>query len=116
MKSKIVITETPAIPHHKRNFNTRIPNKFSVNKENHDGEEDFISIPQEPRSEKAKVEKEKVNKSKNIPTGNITELNKLIYAGVKLISDKIGISLKSLKRNTKPGWEIRLEKQVKKLR
>ena len=32
---------------------------------------------------------------------NITELNKLIYAGAKLVSDKIGIPLRNLNRNTK---------------
>ena len=38
-----------------------------------------------------KVETEKVNSLlKNIPTDNITELNDLIYAGAKLVGDKIG--------------------------
>ena len=39
----------------------------------------------------------------------------LIYAGAKLVSDKIGVPLKNPNKNTKPGWESRLEKQVKKL-
>ena len=51
---------------------------------------------------KVKVKIKKVNKLlKNISTDNITELNKLIYAGAKLISDKIGNSLRNTKRNTK---------------
>ena len=37
---------------------------------------------------------------------NITELNKLMYAGVKLVCDKIGVPLKNTNRNPKPGWEI----------
>ena len=36
------------------------------------------------------------------------ELNELIYAGAKLICDKIGVSLKKTNRNSKPGWEIKL--------
>ena len=44
---------------------------------------------------KVKVETKKVNELlKNIPTDNITELNELIYAGVKLVSDKIGIGIR----------------------
>ena len=45
---------------------------------------------------------------------NISELNKLIYAGVKLITDKIDVPLKNTKSNSKPGWEIRPETQIKK--
>ena len=41
---------------------------------------------------------------------NITELNELIYVGAKLVCEKIGIPSKSTK---KPGWEIRLETQIK---
>ena len=51
----------------------------------------------------------------NIPTGNFTELNEEIYAGTKLVCDKIGVPLRNLKRNAKPGWRIFLEGQVKKL-
>ena len=56
---------------------------------------------------KEKIETEKVNKSlANIPTGYITELNELIYAGEKLLCDKIGVPLRNLNRNTKPGCKI----------
>ena len=66
---------------------------------------------------KIKVKSEKVNKLlKNISTDNITELNELIYAGEKLVSDKIGIPQKKPNRNTKVGWEMKLEGQIKKLR
>ena len=46
-----------------------------------------------------------------ISTNNITELNELIYAGVKLVCEKIGIPSKNKKKKSKPGWEIRLETQ-----
>ena len=49
-----------------------------------------------------------------IPTNNITELNELIYAGAKLVCENIGIPSKSTKKQQKPGWEIRLESQIKK--
>ena len=39
----------------------------------------------------------------NIPTNNITELNDLIYAGAKIVSDKIGVPLKTTGRKLKPG-------------
>ena len=45
----------------------------------------------------------------DIPTCTITELNELIYAGVRLVGDKIGVPLKNSNRNTKPGWEIWLD-------
>ena len=49
-----------------------------------------------------------------IPTINITELNELIYAGAKLVCEKIGIPSKSTKKQAKPGWEIWRETQIKK--
>ena len=49
-----------------------------------------------------------------ISTNNITELNELIYAKVKLLCEKIGIPSKSTKKQSKPGWEVRLETQIKK--
>ena len=39
-----------------------------------------------------------------ISTNNITELNELIYAGAKLICEKIGIPSESTKTKSKPGW------------
>ena len=51
-----------------------------------------------------------------IPTKNISELNELIYAGAKLVGEKIGIPLKSTNKKSKPGWEIQLETQIRKLR
>ena len=49
----------------------------------------------------------------NILTNNITELNELIYAEVKLVCEKNGIFSKSTKNKAKSGWEIRLETQIK---
>ena len=46
------------------------------------------------------------------------ELNRLIYAGVKLVSDKSGIFPplpRNSNRNTQLGLEIRLEGQLKKI-
>ena len=63
-----------------------------------------------------KTETNKINQVlPYISTNNITELNELIYAGAKLVCEKIGISSKSIKKKSKPGWEIRLEKQIKTL-
>ena len=62
-----------------------------------------------------KIEKNKTNHIlPYIPTNNITELNELIYAGAKLVCENIGIPSKSTKKQQKPGWEIRLESQIKK--
>ena len=47
--------------------------------------------------------------------GNITELNKLIYVGEKLVCDKIGVPQRNLNKNTISEWEIRRKGQVKKL-
>ena len=61
---------------------------------------------------KVKVETEKVNKLlPNIPACNITKLNKLIYARVKLACNKIGVLQRNPNRNTKHESEIRLEGQ-----
>ena len=61
-----------------------------------------------------KFETEKMNNLlTNILTNNITELNDLIYAGAKLVR-KIGVFLKTIDRKSKPGWELRLESQIKK--
>ena len=61
-----------------------------------------------------KIETNKINhKLSYIPTNNITVLNELIYAGAKLVCENIGIPSKSMKKQQKPGWEIRLESQIK---
>ena len=47
---------------------------------------------------------------------NIAELNDIIFAGTKLISDRVSIPQKKHNRNTNPAWNIRPEEQIKKLR
>ena len=60
-----------------------------------------------------KSETEKVN---DLLTNDTTGLNDLIYAGAKLVSQKMGLSLKITDRKSKPGWELRLELQMKRPR
>ena len=48
-----------------------------------------------------------------LSTNNMTELNELIYAGGKIVCEKIGILSKSTKEKSKPGWKFRLEIQIK---
>ena len=87
-----------------------------MNNKNQDSTEDYIIMSKESMLEKLKVETEKVNKVlQYIPTDNITELSELIYTGVKLVCNKIGILLRNPNRNTNPGWKINLEGQIKKL-
>ena len=54
-----------------------------------------------------RAETNKVNQVLN----NITDLNELIYAGAKLVCEKIGNPSKSTKEKSKPGWKFRLETQ-----
>ena len=62
-----------------------------------------------------KIETNKINRIlPYIPTNNITELNELICAGAKLVCENNGIPSKNTKKQQKPGWEIRLESQIKK--
>ena len=46
---------------------------------------------------------------------NITELNELIYTEAKQVCDKIGVPPRNPNRNTKPGWKLRLDGQLKEL-
>ena len=51
-----------------------------------------------------KAETEQINKLlTHISMNNITKLNEQIYAGKKLVCDKIGVPLKNTNRNSKPG-------------
>ena len=64
-----------------------------------------------------KIETNKINHILlYIPRNNITELKELISAGAKLVCENIGIPSKSTNKQQKPGWEIRLESQMKKIR
>ena len=60
-----------------------------------------------------KIESNKINYILPcIRTNNITELNELIYAGAKLVCEKIEIHSKSTKKQSRLRWEIRLEAQI----
>ena len=64
-----------------------------------------------------KIETNKINHIlPYILTNNINEINEPIYAGAKLVCEKIEIPSNSTKKQSKPGWEIRLETQIKNLR
>ena len=71
----------------------------------------LITIPMESGLENIQARSQ--NDLKNIPK-DITELNNLIYAEAKLVHDRTGISQRNSNKNTKPGWEIRPERQIKK--
>ena len=61
-----------------------------------------------------KTETNKINHIlPNQSTNNTTELSELIYAGMKLVCEKIGITSISTKKQSEPGREIRLEMQIK---
>ena len=62
-----------------------------------------------------KTETKKINKLLMHISTNITELNELIYTIAKLICDKRRVLLKNTNRNSKPGWKIQLEMQIKNL-
>ena len=47
---------------------------------------------------------------------NITVFNDLIYAGTKLVCARIGAPQKEHNGYSKPGWDIRRETQIRKLR
>ena len=65
-----------------------------------------LPSPRNDDRDKVKVETEKMNTLlANIRTGNIIELYELIYAGAKLVRDKIGVPLRNSDRNIKSGWE-----------
>ena len=44
------------------------------------------------------------------------ELNELIYARAKLVCSKIGVPLKNADRNSKHGWEFKVEPYIIKQR
>ena len=56
--------------------------------------------------------KKKMNILIHISTNKIKKQSELIYAGVKLVSDRISV-LKNTNRNSKSEWEIRLIKNLR---
>ena len=66
---------------------------------------------------KFKSETEKVNDLlTNVLTNDITELNDLINAEAKIDCKNIGVSMKTTDRKSKPGWELKQESQIKKIK
>ena len=64
-----------------------------------------------------KIERNRINQMLlYISTNNVSELNDLIYTGAKLVCEKIGVPSKNTKKQSKPGWEVQLETQIKNLR
>ena len=114
-----------------QNENATLPNNAQPSNPKETSQEQKINLENVKRitnSEKAtlpslrniewrtlKIETNEINQVlPYISTNNLTELNELIYAGAKLVSEKIGITSKSTKKKSKPAWEIRLETQIKK--
>ena len=63
-----------------------------------------------------RTETEKINQAPPyISSNNITELNELIYGGVKLVKEKIGVTSKSTKKKSEPVWKIQLERKILKI-
>ena len=52
-----------------------------------------------------------------VSTTNLTEINDLVFAGVVVVAEKLGIkSLQSQHKDNKPWWKRRLEGQINELR
>ena len=63
-----------------------------------------------------KTERNKINQVLPYKSmDNVTKLNEIFSAEAKVICEKVGILSKSTKKKSKPGWEIRLETQIKNL-
>ena len=113
LKSKILIIKKTIDPKTTKQKLWQNKNKFRV-KENLDWKEKFILpfLRNQNRKNQGRKKKE-TNYYQTSQWDNIAELKELIYVGVKLVFDKIGVPPRNMKRNTKPGWEIRLEGQAK---
>ena len=72
-------------------------------------------VKAETEQKKKKTTKNKKNNEllTHILTKHISELNELIYAGVKLVCDKISVPLKNTNRSSNLGWENQLETEKK---
>ena len=103
---------------HKTNTNTR---KMNIEILKRVMSEKKITLPllnkQDWKIVKTKYSNRKINKLlTHMSTNKITELNKLIYTGAKFVCDKITVSVKNTKRNSKPRWKLRLEMRIRNLR
>ena len=63
-----------------------------------------LPIPMNQDCKKIKVKTKKIKNYQQI--FRRIEINELIYAGVKLVCDEIGVPQRKRNRNTKHGWEI----------
>ena len=105
------------LPNNAVNTNTRTKGKSIKFKVNYERGKDYLTITKGIELRTVKMETKKINQVlPYLSMNNITELNELIYAGAKLVCEKIGIPSKSTKKKSKPGWGIRLETQIKNLR
>ena len=93
----------------KINTITRTKGKSRKFKENYQQWKDYLTIIKKYRMENSwDRNKKKINQVlPYIPT----ELN----AGAKVVCEEIRIPSKTTKKQSKPGWEIRLETQIKKI-
>ena len=91
----------------------RRKNKWRDYKENYIWKEDYITISKKPRLKNNQGKNWKNKLTINAYLNNLTELNEPIYAGAKLVSDKIGAPLKNTNRNLKPRRKIQLESQIR---
>ena len=120
MNSQLRKIETPhnEITHNQKNPEQTLAQKQNVNQESLKGimNGEKTALPS-LRNIEWGTETNKINKVlPYILTNYLTELNELIYAGAKLVCEKIGIPSKSTKKKSKPGWEIRLETLIKNLK
>ena len=76
----------------------------------------IIPFPRNQRWKTVKAEKKKEQIIKKYLNQQHHRLNEQIYAWAKLVWDKIGVLLENANRNSKPGWEIKLETQIINLR
>ena len=76
-----------------------------------------MAISEESRVENSQCRNRKDKQMINTnSTNNITELNELIYARGKLFCGEVTVLLMNTSKHSKPGWKIRLETKIKKLR
>ena len=87
----------PNHPWTQKYINIRTQDKCKINDKNNEWIEDYINILKESRLKESQGrDKKKVNKVlQHSPTDYITKLNELIYAGAKLVCNKIGIVLRN---------------------
>ena len=98
---------------HPNHTEQRLTQEEKINVQILKRKEDYITISKKPRLEKSQGRNWKNKLLTCTSMNNISELNELIYAGAKLVCAKIDVPLKNMKRNSKSGWEIRLETLIR---